>query len=232
MGYTIYIERRYNIPKEVLKKANDVWESAYRRAIKEVKNKGLSTEVYEWSGFRPLENKDFQFIKTARTPYDYAVKKAYLEMQSEMGNIYKVSCDDGFTYDSDGINLTGEGLMENYKPINPITGLKLSDLPIKYTTKDGRELELGEYSWNQGKKPKDFTIKKEAENMRKMQLRNDEYIDIHGNVRRPHSQKHMRDIQRDSKIKALHPGRRISANGNVYHENRMNRADIDRRKRL
>ncbi|MHA1972764.1 MAG: hypothetical protein ACTSW1_07220 [Candidatus Hodarchaeales archaeon] len=36
----------------------------------------------------------------------------------------------------------------------------------------------------------------------------------------------------DKKRKALHPGRRVSKTGRRYTENRINRSDRDRRKRL
>jgi antirestriction protein len=39
-------------------------------------------------------------------------------------------------------------------------------------------------------------------------------------------------IAADKKIKALHPGKRISESGNVYYENRPNRSDVDRRKKF
>lgn len=41
-----------------------------------------------------------------------------------------------------------------------------------------------------------------------------------------------RSIKRDKKIKALHAGKRTSESGNVYYENRKNRSDKDRRKKL
>ena len=40
------------------------------------------------------------------------------------------------------------------------------------------------------------------------------------------------NIRTDRKIRALHPGKRISASGNVYYEYRKNRSDRSRTKRL
>lgn len=41
-----------------------------------------------------------------------------------------------------------------------------------------------------------------------------------------------RDIKKDKAKKAKHPGKRISATGKRYTENRPNRSDVDRRKRI
>lgn len=41
-----------------------------------------------------------------------------------------------------------------------------------------------------------------------------------------------KSIEQDKSIKALKAGKRISASGNVYHENRANRSDKDRRKKF
>ena len=41
-----------------------------------------------------------------------------------------------------------------------------------------------------------------------------------------------RDIEKDRNIKAKKAGKRISAEGNVYYENRPNRSDKDLRRRL
>lgn len=43
---------------------------------------------------------------------------------------------------------------------------------------------------------------------------------------------HRNDWRKDKQLKALHPGKRISKNGNVYYEYRRNRADLNRKKRL
>ena len=42
----------------------------------------------------------------------------------------------------------------------------------------------------------------------------------------------IRDLLKDARLKALHPGWRISAAGNKYFEARPNRADKNRKKRL
>jgi hypothetical protein len=41
-----------------------------------------------------------------------------------------------------------------------------------------------------------------------------------------------KSISRDKKLKAKHPGRRVSKSGKKYTENRSNRSDKDRRRRL
>lgn len=40
------------------------------------------------------------------------------------------------------------------------------------------------------------------------------------------------DVKKDKKRKALHEGRRVSEEGNIYYEYRENRADLNRHKRL
>jgi len=39
-------------------------------------------------------------------------------------------------------------------------------------------------------------------------------------------------FKKDKKRKALHPGKRISRNGNIYYEYRANESDLDRRRKI
>jgi len=71
---------------------------------------------------------------------------------------------------------------------------------------------------------KDHNFKQKKSTTRKTPLRKDEMF-IGGKVYR-------RDIRQDKKLMALHPGKRISVNGNLYWENRPNRADVNRKLRL
>lgn len=70
----------------------------------------------------------------------------------------------------------------------------------------------------------DHNFKPKKPTVRKSPLRKDE---IYANWK-----VYRRDILQDKKLKALHPGKRISESGNIYWENRLNRADVNRRLRL
>lgn len=52
------------------------------------------------------------------------------------------------------------------------------------------------------------------------------------NVKRQTAASGRRSKKADSKLKALHPGKRISKNRKVYYETRVNRSDKNRTKRL
>lgn len=52
------------------------------------------------------------------------------------------------------------------------------------------------------------------------------------NVKRQTAASGRRSKKADSKLKALHPGKRISKNRKIYYETRVNRSDKNRTKRL
>lgn len=159
MGYTIYWEAKRDFTKQQLNKMNMAFMLEYNKVISRLKAKGMDTGKYEWVGNNPMSNKNFEFIKTNRIPYDYAVKKALIEVQKVSNNGYKITCDDGFKYIKSGLIFDGNGLIDKYKIVKPIF-LQLEDLPIKYKSKGKGILSTGEYSWNKGKKYKEFFIKK------------------------------------------------------------------------
>ena len=159
MGYTIYWKPTKKLSDSKLKQLNREWMLTYNLELSKLKALGMDTQVYEWNGDEPLTNNEFNFMKTARTPYDYAVKKAFLKIQKLSNNVFEVTCDDGFKYTSEGLIFDGDGYMDEYKVVSPIK-LTMSDLPIIYMSKGKGELTNGEYSWNQNKKPKSFVSEK------------------------------------------------------------------------
>jgi len=158
MGYAIYWKAKRKFTKEELDSFNKVWNDAYKSATDSIAKKGLSTSHYEWSGPTPMSNKEFEFMKTARIPYDFAIKKALIAVQKISNNGYQITCDDGLQYFDYGLLFDGSGLIEEYKIIRPIR-LNLSDLPIIYQSKGKGKLKTGEYAWNEGKKPKLVGVK-------------------------------------------------------------------------
>jgi len=153
MGYTIYWQPKRHFSQAELSRFNLIFKREYEKQIGFIKSKGLSTEKYEWAE-NPMTNNEFEFMKTARQPYDFAVKKALIEVQKASNNGYKITCDDGFSYTKDGLFFDGSGYVDEYKPkISPLK-LQLEDLPIVYETVGGKKYTNGEYTWNENKKPK------------------------------------------------------------------------------
>ena len=153
MGYSICWEfKRYHSLKD-LKKYNKIWNDTYNKEILKIKAKGLNINHYEWVGDKPMSNNDFEFMKTARIPYDYAVKKALIAVQIASKDGWNITCDDGFQYTSKGLIFDGKGYIDEYKPIKKYN-LTLFQLPIKYKSKGQGMLTNGEYDWNENKKPK------------------------------------------------------------------------------
>lgn len=157
MGYTIYWNALRRHSSEDLKRYNKIWMSVYNREIQQIRNKGLSTETVEWAGSEPMGNEDYEYMKTERNPYDYAVKKAMIEVQKASKNGWKITCDDGIEYVSSGLVFEGYRLIDSYKPIKRME-FQLSDLPTLYMSKGMGELKLGEYEWNEGKNPKPLKL--------------------------------------------------------------------------
>ena len=156
MGYTICWKPTRKYSSIELHNMNVIWKRHYYLNISKIKSKGfVNTDHYEWAGDALITNKEFDFMKTARMPYDYAVKKAFMEVQKATNNLLNVYCDDGFKYTKAGLLFNDDGYTDEYKPKTPIsTILQLSDLPIQYEIVKGEIYTNGEYNWNQGKKPK------------------------------------------------------------------------------
>lgn len=94
-----------------------------------------------------IEPYNFNFIKTDRKLYDIAIKKAVLAVQRKFNNPLKAWCDDGFSYNKNGITITGEGLIDKYKPAR-VKKITFSDMPVTYKTKGAGMVTDGSYDWN------------------------------------------------------------------------------------
>lgn len=177
MGYTIYWKPKRHFSEEELRNLNAVFMRTYKTELAKLKARGLNTQTYEW-GETLITNEEFNFLKTARIPYDYAVKRALIDVQGASNNGYNITCDDGFSYDSDGVHVDGSAYSDNYKSRVPIhETLQLSDLPISFETVKAGLMVTGEYDWNKGKKPLRLDAKSSApKKERKQPLRADERI--------------------------------------------------------
>lgn len=176
MGYTVYFPIRDDKPRmhysdEMISEMNRTFTRAYRRGLTEIekatkiplnaiRDRYWSTDIDETNDslFRThfledsgdgffIERDAFVFIKTNRQLYDIAIKKAILAVQRKFNNPLFAWCDDGFIYNKNGITLTGEGLIDEHKPLKP-KKVKFSEMPITYKTKGGWQSTDGEYDWN------------------------------------------------------------------------------------
>ena len=219
MGYTIYWKIKRKLSQSELKKAQDKTMKVFDRELKKL---NIYSYKKDWNGKyfhesfskNMIANDDFQFSKTARKKYDKAVKIALIELQKTTNNAYDITCDDGFEYKSTGIYLSGEGYVEDYKPLKfKRKKLKLTDLPVTYATKSIGVYETGRYSWNSRKRAKRIDVTTKRRSKRYMQIGTSNRI-------------------KDKQLRAKRVGWRRSKSGKRYFENRANRSDNIPKNRL
>lgn len=176
MGYTIFFpmkndEISANYSDKLIAEMNKTFTRAYRRELTElekatkiplntIRDKFWSTNIDQMNdsifgtyfvedsgdGFF-IERDAFVFIKTNRKLYDIAIKKGILAVQRKFNNPLQAWCDDGFIYNKNGITNTGEGLIDEYKPMKA-RKIKFSEMPITFKTKGGLMTTEGTYDWN------------------------------------------------------------------------------------
>ena len=120
MGYTVYWKNkkrlsstkliavkkavmktfRLELKKDDLLKKWDDWNKAWTKG-----RCPYELDKYFHEGFTAsmIGNRDFEFCKTARKPYDGAIKKALIKLQKLTNNAYDISCDDGGKYFADTV---------------------------------------------------------------------------------------------------------------------------------
>ena len=120
MGYTVYFELVKEVPESVLAVARQKAKRAYEGALSHLSSptgktlervrrdarerRGNDNEYREcfFESFYPesIGEHAFDFVKTGRRVYDFAVKKALIEFQKATGDALRVRCDDGCEYTS------------------------------------------------------------------------------------------------------------------------------------